>query len=125
MTSPEEKIGKKEEKTTLGVYIYLIRNPMLSCSYVLPFGNYWLLNKNKQKNKQTIFLIHSGAINAHRGSNLLLRDWRASTLTTQPLRSRKLGSYEAYESTSGSFICMNDKSLCKRIRLKRDWFWTS
>ena len=53
LTSPEEK---KEEKTTLGLCIYLIRNPMLSCSYVLPFEYCWLLNKetNKQTNKQTI-----------------------------------------------------------------------
>ena len=33
----------------LGVYIYLIRNPMLSCSYVPPFGYYWLLNKETNK----------------------------------------------------------------------------
>ena len=44
---------KEEEKTTLGVYIFLIRNPMLSRLYVPPFGCYWLLNKetNKQTNK--------------------------------------------------------------------------
>ena len=53
LTSPEEE-KKEEEKTTLGVYIYLIHNPMLSCSYVPPFGYYWLLNKeiNKQTNKE-------------------------------------------------------------------------
>ena len=75
---------KKEEKMTLGVYIYLIHNPMLSCSYVLPFGYYWLLNKerNKQTNLQVV------AKNLER-SRIWVMGWVLEKTTTRCAVSRR------------------------------------